>query len=88
MLGWPWCGSYKKRDGTRYAGLVLLHPLRSTGYVVCSGSSEACCGELVFFALGVFYVSHTAFGCILVVKCRCTSFYAQLGPVWILEKAF
>jgi hypothetical protein len=34
------CGFPKKNAGTRYAELVLLHPVESTGHVVHSGASE------------------------------------------------
>jgi hypothetical protein len=68
MLEWAWCSFHKKRDGTRYAELVFLHPVGSAGYVVHSSVSGARCGfhkkrdgtrytELVFLhAMG--YVGH------------------------------
>jgi hypothetical protein len=39
MLSWAWCGFYKNRPRTRYAELVLLHPVGSAGHVVHYGAS-------------------------------------------------
>jgi hypothetical protein len=39
MLVWDRHGFNKICDGTRYAELVILHPLVSLGHIVVSGSS-------------------------------------------------
>jgi hypothetical protein len=39
MLGWDRYGFDKKHAGIRYAKLVFLHPVRSTGHVVHSSVS-------------------------------------------------
>jgi hypothetical protein len=39
MLGWAQSGLHKDRTGTRYAELVVLHPVESAGQVVDSGAS-------------------------------------------------
>jgi hypothetical protein len=41
MLGWDRYGFNEKRNGTRYAKLLFLHPVGSMGYVVHFGASEA-----------------------------------------------
>jgi hypothetical protein len=38
-LGWAWCSFHKKRTKTRYAELVYLYPVGSTGQVVHSDVS-------------------------------------------------
>jgi hypothetical protein len=40
MFAWPRCDFHKKRARTRYAELVLLHPVGSVGHVVHSCASE------------------------------------------------
>jgi hypothetical protein len=39
MLRWDPNVFYKKRDGTRYAEYVFLHPVGSAGHVVHAGAS-------------------------------------------------
>jgi hypothetical protein len=41
MLGCDWYGFHKKHVGTRYAKLVFLHPVESSGHVVHFGASGA-----------------------------------------------
>jgi hypothetical protein len=52
MLGWNQYGFHKKRVGTRYAELVFLHPLRSTGHVVHSDASRARNVQALFLCSG------------------------------------
>jgi hypothetical protein len=51
MLGWNQCGFHKKRGGTRYAKLVFLDPVGSTGHVAHSGASRARNIDALFFKL-------------------------------------
>jgi hypothetical protein len=41
MLVWDGCGFHKKRVGTSYVKLVILHPVGYGGHVVHSGASRA-----------------------------------------------
>jgi hypothetical protein len=52
MTGWAQFGSHKKRTGTRYAKLVFLHLVGSTGHVVCSVASGAQNIDALFLMLG------------------------------------
>jgi hypothetical protein len=51
MLKWAQCSFIKKRDQTRYAELVLLHPVGSAGHVVHSNAFEAQIVIALFFIL-------------------------------------
>src|SRR4029453_8293759 len=51
VLRWAWCGSHKKRAGTRYVKVVFLHPLRSPCHVVRSAASGARKDDALFFML-------------------------------------
>jgi hypothetical protein len=52
MSRWDWYGFDKKRDGTRYAELAILHLIRSADHVVHSGASGAQNGDKLCFTLG------------------------------------
>jgi hypothetical protein len=52
MLGWDQYVFDKKCVGTRYAELVFLHLVGSTGHVVASGASGARNVNALFFMLG------------------------------------
>jgi hypothetical protein len=41
MLGWDWFSFHKKRVGTSFVELVLLHPVGYAGHVDCCGASGA-----------------------------------------------
>jgi hypothetical protein len=41
MLGWDRCCFHKTCAMTRYAELVILHPVRSVGHILHSGASGA-----------------------------------------------
>jgi hypothetical protein len=51
MLGLDRYGLHEKHAQTRYAELVLLHPVGSVGHVVHSGASEAQNIDALFFIL-------------------------------------
>jgi hypothetical protein len=51
MLRWDWYGFYKKRIETRYAKLVFLRPVGSTGHIMHSGASGAQNVDATFFTL-------------------------------------
>jgi hypothetical protein len=51
MLGWHLYEFNKNCTGTRYAELVLLHPVGSVGHAVHSGASIASNINIVFFML-------------------------------------
>jgi hypothetical protein len=51
MLGWAWHRFHKERIETRYAELVLLHPVRSVAQVVHSGTSGVRNIGTLFFML-------------------------------------
>jgi hypothetical protein len=40
MIGWARYGFLKKSARIRYAELMILHPVGSTGHIVHSGASE------------------------------------------------
>jgi hypothetical protein len=44
-------GFHKKRAGARYAKLLFLHPVQSTGHVVHSGASRVWYLDALFFML-------------------------------------
>jgi hypothetical protein len=50
LLGWA-CSFQKKRAGTRYAELWVLHPVGSAGHVVHSSASGAGNVDTIFFIL-------------------------------------
>jgi hypothetical protein len=52
ILGWDRYEFDKKRAGTRYAKLVSLHPVGSTGHVVHSSSFGARNVDSLVFTLG------------------------------------
>jgi hypothetical protein len=41
MLRWAYCGSHKKRTGTRYVELAFLHLVGLASHVLCSCASGA-----------------------------------------------
>jgi hypothetical protein len=51
MLEWTQCVLHQKGTGTRYAQLVFLHPVGSSGHVVYSGASGARNMIALFFIL-------------------------------------
>jgi hypothetical protein len=51
MLGWGRYGYDKKRAGIRYAEIVFLQPVGSTGHIVHSGASETRIVDALFFML-------------------------------------
>jgi hypothetical protein len=52
MLGWSWCRSHKKCEGTHYGKLAFLHLVRSADNVVHLGAFRALNIDTLFFMLG------------------------------------
>jgi hypothetical protein len=52
MLGWAWCGLYKKRAGIHFAELMFLHSRGSVCHIVHSGVSRMQNIDALFFMLG------------------------------------
>jgi hypothetical protein len=51
MIGWDHYGFDKKRNGTRYTKLVLLHPVGSTVPILRFGTSGVSNIDALFFML-------------------------------------
>jgi hypothetical protein len=52
MLGWARFGSHKNCTRARYAELVFLHLVGSTGHIVCSGAPRMQNVDTLFFMVG------------------------------------
>jgi hypothetical protein len=52
LLGWAHFRYHKKHAGTRYAELLFLHPVGSTGHVVRSSASVVQNVNALFLMLG------------------------------------
>jgi hypothetical protein len=52
MLWWPRCGFQKKRTGTCYTELVLLHLMGSVGHTVHSGAFRLQNIDTLFLMVG------------------------------------
>jgi hypothetical protein len=74
MLGWDEYGFHKKRDGSLYAKLVFLHPIRILEIARWDTLHQTC-----VFASGGICGSHSALRRVQGAKRRRTIAHARVG---------